>query len=87
MHKKCSVCHLAYQREPGYFTGATLVGCLLCTAVVGVWVIVLFLLFPEWSDLYVHGLAIVLMSLLIPLVMRYARVLWMTMDRAIDVSN
>ncbi len=86
MNPVCPVCKLLFTREPGYFTGATVMSYFLCTMVVVIWLVVIYTLFPEWSDLWVHGLSMALMLPFIPYVMRYARVLWITMDRSIDIS-
>src|SRR5262249_5899588 len=81
MNKSCPVCRLVFEREPGYFTGALAFCYVFCTMLVVVWVIVLSQLFPEWSDILLHGLSLAVMLPFIPYVMRYARVIWMTMDR------
>ncbi|HVZ39021.1 MAG TPA: DUF983 domain-containing protein [Candidatus Kapabacteria bacterium] len=86
MLKVCSVCHLVYQREPGYFTGATFFSYALGTTLVGIWIIIFFTFFPELPDIWVHGLALALMLPFLPIIMRYSRILWMMMDRSIDIS-
>lgn len=86
MNRCCAVCRLKFEREPGYFSGAACFSYLILPMIVVLWLVVLYTLFPQWSDLAVHGLSLALMLPFIPYVIRYSRVLWMTMDRAIDVS-
>src|SRR5689334_13757773 len=50
MNPECPVCHLKFEREPGYFSGAVFFSFLICAAVTVIWFIVLWLLFPLWND-------------------------------------
>ncbi len=78
MNVKCSECGFVFEREPGYFTGATPLS-------YGLGFIVtlptfLFLLFKDISlgwTVAIPGIQLVLLS---PLLFRFSRLIWLHMD-------
>jgi uncharacterized protein (DUF983 family) len=81
MHTRCPVCELLYDREPGYFLGSLYIsyGISCIVLMLGLWCA--HLLFPN-TDLGWLILALAVLYLpFVPLVTRYARVLWIYFDR------
>ncbi len=79
-HEHCPVCGLKYEREPGYFTGGMVFSYTLGVFLLTALVILLFLLEPAWSIELVLGVAVVPFLLLVPVIYRYSRVLWLHLD-------
>lgn len=81
MHTRCPVCELLYDREPGYFMGSLYISYGISSIVLMLGLLCAHLLFPE-TDL---GWLILILGILylpfVPLVTRYARVLWIYFDR------
>ncbi len=87
MHHACPVCGHVFEREPGYFVGAMYVSyALAIPAYLTVWGI-LGLLLPGWSDPAILALALPLFVPLAPILFRYARIIWMHLDLAIDRNS
>ena len=82
-YDRCPACNLKYEREPGYFLGAMYFSYLLSIPPVLVLVLSLWWLTRLRFDT-VLGLAFVAYLPLVPVVTRFARVLWMHMDRHFD---
>ena len=81
MHARCPVCGLVFEREPGYFIGALYLSYGMASLILLVGFGLLHLLLPAW-DLGLLVLVVgVLFLPLAPAVTRYARVLWMYLDR------
>jgi uncharacterized protein (DUF983 family) len=82
MHDQCPVCGLRFEREPGYFTGAMSLS--YGVAIVGtapVW------LMMAWLGRSLAEVLLVIGPLLVlgcPWLFRYARVLWLHLDQAVD---
>jgi len=78
MHLACPVCHLVYEREPGYFTGA-----MYASYFLGI-----FLTLPVWMWMLFAGaelvpilvVAFLLVIALTPVSFHYSRVIWMHID-------
>ncbi len=78
MHAACPVCHLVYEREPGYFTGA-----MYASYFLGI-----FLTLPVWMWMLFAGaelvpilvVAFLLVLALTPVSFHYSRVIWMHID-------
>jgi len=86
MPERCAVCGLYYEREHGYFVGAMAISYGLAIAVVAVLFFAL-LAITHWSlewVLLVSGIAFLPLA---PLCLRYARALWIYLDRRIDPSD
>lgn len=79
----CSVCRLVFEREPGYFTGAMVVGYAVAVVVYAALVLLLWTL-PGWSAELALVVAAALFLLTVPAIFRYARVIWMHFDHAVD---
>lgn len=81
MNDKCPTCGLTFEREPGYFLGAMYISYGMSVGVMGLFMLIGHLLWPE-VDLgwMVLGAAVVYLPL-VPLVFRYSRVIWIHFDR------
>jgi uncharacterized protein (DUF983 family) len=84
MSRHCPVCDLRFEREPGYFLGAMYVSYAFASVVIGLSLVVLYQIFPAWSDLAVYGGSLVILLPFVPFIFRYSRVIWMTFDRSLD---
>jgi uncharacterized protein (DUF983 family) len=82
MNRRCPICGIAFEREPGYFLGAMYFSYGMGVAAVTPLVVVG--LARDWSRPLIGGAAIVELTLLSPLVFRYSRVFWMYMDQHFD---
>ena len=83
MEDACPVCGLVYEREHGYFVGAMAIGYGLATVVLGAlfFLFALGLRWPLEAALLAAG-AVFLFT--VPFVFRYARSLWIHLDRRMD---
>ena len=86
MHARCPVCALKFEREPGYFLGAMVIGYTLAVPVMGVAVLLLWRATAwEWNRILIAaGLALLPF---VPAITRWARVLWIHFDRAVDPED
>jgi uncharacterized protein (DUF983 family) len=83
MHEKCPVCGLKYEREPGYFLGAMYFSYLLSLPP-GLILVLLLWRWTGWPfDTVMLG-AFVCYLPLVPAVTRWARVVWLYVDRYFD---
>jgi uncharacterized protein (DUF983 family) len=83
MNDQCSVCHLWFEREEGYFLGAMIVDyalAMVITTVIGA----LLWTFTHWSFEKLCIVAIVIFLPAVPIVTRLGRVLWIYLDQFID---
>src|SRR5947207_12465539 len=83
MHRECPVCGLKFEREPGYFLGAMYFSYMLSIPPVLV-LMLLFWRFTAWRIEAVVIAAFVAYLPLVPLVTRFARVVWIYVDRHFD---
>lgn len=83
LHKSCPVCGLVYEREPGYFVGSLYVGYTFGILILGAFTLVGYLIFPEVDLGWIVLGAVFVFLPFVPATTRYARVLWMYVDRAI----
>src|SRR6266496_6012680 len=83
MYERCPACNLKYEREPGYFLGAMYFSYLLSIPPVLVLVLLLWWLTSLRFDLVLLA-AFVAYLPLVPAVTRFARVLWLYLDRHFD---
>jgi len=81
MHERCPECGHRFEREPGYFLGSLYASYFLSIPLLGLLFALLYWLdvFP-WPAEYVVLAAAVPYLLLMPAVVRYARVIWMHID-------
>ena len=83
MNERCPVCDLKYEREQGYFLGAMYFSYML--SIPPVLVLVLFLWWlTSWRFDLVLVAAFVAYLPMVPAVTRFARVLWLYLDRHFD---
>jgi uncharacterized protein (DUF983 family) len=80
MRESCPECGHKFEREPGYFTGAMYASYFLAIPVLGLITLLLYWLLPGWELENVVLLAALPFVLLVPLVFRYSRVVWMHID-------
>jgi uncharacterized protein (DUF983 family) len=83
MHEQCLVCGLKFEREPGYFLGAMYFSYMLSIPPVLV-LLLLFRRFTSWRFDVVVVAAFVAYLPFVPVVTRFARVVWMYLDRHFD---
>ena len=81
MNRRCQVCELEFEREPGYFTGAMYISyglAVLSVAPTG-WLLFRLAVPDVWLYIAI-GLQLVLTS---PLLFRYSRTLWLHLDQLV----
>ena len=83
MYEKCPVCGLKYEREPGYFLGAMYFSYLLSIPP-GLVIVLLLWRWTGWPFDKVMLGAFFCYLPLVPVVTRWARVIWMYVDRYFD---
>jgi uncharacterized protein (DUF983 family) len=82
MHPVCPACGLRFEREPGYFTGAMYASYALgIVLTLPVWIPLLVTGAPVWL---IAGATALELLVLLPLLFRYSRVLWMQLDFAFN---
>jgi|GEM_PF-6900585 len=81
MNNRCPACGMAFNREPGFFSGASMIGmCISFPATLFIlWL--LLLLVPTLSLMGATALAFVLYLPLLPITLRLSRVLWLEIGR------
>jgi uncharacterized protein (DUF983 family) len=81
MHETCPSCGHRFEREPGYFIGAMYASYFLAVPTVGLlaWAINVWVV-PQWSLEWAIVLATPPFLLVVPLIFRYSRVIWMHID-------
>ncbi|MEI7688181.1 MAG: DUF983 domain-containing protein [Planctomycetota bacterium] len=83
LHKQCPECGLVYEREPGYFVGSLYISYAFAIVILGLFTLIGHLIFPEIDLGWIVLGAIVAFLPFVPTATRYARVLWMYLDRTI----
>ncbi len=83
MHERCPNCGLKFEREQGYFIGAMYISYLISIPP-GLVIVLLLWRITGWPFNNVMLGAFFVYLPLVPLVTRYARVLWMYVDRHFD---
>jgi hypothetical protein len=81
MHARCPICDLLFDREPGYFLGSLYISYGMSTAILLLGLLIGSLLFPNFDLGWLVLILGVLYLPLVPLMTRYARVLWIWFDR------
>jgi uncharacterized protein (DUF983 family) len=81
MNERCPVCHLQFEREPGYFMGSLYISYGMATILllIGLWIGST--LFPEMDLGWIVLICAACFVPFVPMVTRYARVLWIYFDR------
>lgn len=80
MHATCPVCGYRYQPDAGYFLGALYINYPIGAVVLGGLTLLVHLLLPSWSWPAAMTLALVPFLLTVPMIVRWARVIWMHFD-------
>ncbi len=83
MFERCAVCHLRYEREPGYFMGAMYFSFGLALPIIAVIAAVLWAVTGWWITKATLW-AVVLFLPLAPAITLLSRVLWIYLDQTID---
>ena len=85
MRPACEVCHLRFEREEGYWTGAMLINWLLvCSVVTPVWVIMFVRSVPFPAILLA---TVMILVTFLPLFFRYSRAIWLYLDHGVDTGK
>ncbi len=84
MNAVCPACGHRFEREPGYFLGAMYVSYGIAVALYLGLVVLLRLLIPSLSEGLALPAALLLFMPFVPLIFRYARVIWMHLDWSLD---
>ena len=81
----CDQCHYPYEREEGYFTGASWMINYTVTALTGLGSVAVLkiLLFPELNTLIVISIASVLMIFFSAMMMPFSKALWLVIDHVL----
>ena len=83
MNNDCPVCHLPFLREAGYYLGAMYVSYAL--GVFTVLPVAIFLaIVVEWSLWVVMTIMVVQTLVMVPLFLRFSRIIWLHVDEAVD---
>jgi len=83
MYESCPVCGLKFEREQGYFLGAMYVSYGLSIVPVLLFVLLIWKVTGWRYDVSIAA-AFVLYLPFVPFVTRFARVVWMYIDQAVD---
>lgn len=87
MHRECPECGLLFDREPGYFIGSLYISYTYAIVILGLFTLIGHLLAPAVDLGWIVLGAIVAFVPLVPSATRYARVLWIYVDRLIWPSR
>src|SRR2546430_475077 len=81
MNARCPVCNLLFEREPGYFMGSLYISYALAIVFLlfGLWIGALLL--PDLDLGWIVLLSAACFVPFVPMVTRYARVIWIFFDR------
>jgi len=82
MHAACPVCGLQFEREPGYWMGSLYVNYAIALALCLPLIVLLAL--AKASVPAIVAATTIELVLLSPVIIRYARLIWMYIDQAID---
>ena len=83
MYETCPVCQMKFDREQGYFIGAMYVSYGLSIPPMAA-LVILFWRIAGWPFGTAVILAFVAYLPLVPLVVRFSRVIWVYIDRSVD---
>jgi uncharacterized protein (DUF983 family) len=84
MYNLCPACGMKFEREPGYFIGAMYISYAFAAFFIGVVSFLVSLVLPALGFAWTVLIAAVLMLPLVPMMIRYSKILWMTIDRTLD---
>jgi membrane protein YdbS with pleckstrin-like domain len=80
MHPRCPRCDVAFEPEQGYFVGSMYLAYAFAVAIVGGLTLAGVHLWPEVRAHVVFAFAALAYLPLVPLVFRFSRLVWMTLD-------
>jgi len=83
MHERCSVCHLRFEREPGYFLGAMYISYGIALVFITV-VAFVFWAITHWWITKDTIWAVILFLPFAPAITYFSRVLWIYLDQTFD---
>ena len=83
MHERCPVCHLKFEREPGYFLGAMYVSYVLAIPPL-LLLATIFWLYAHWRYELAMLAALIAYLPFVPMAARLSRVVWMHIDQTFD---
>jgi uncharacterized protein (DUF983 family) len=86
MFERCPVCHLLFEREPGYFLGAMYISYSLGLPVIALFAALLWAITGWWLTKDVIW-AVVLFLPLAPAITFLSRVLWIYLDQKLDPAR
>jgi uncharacterized protein (DUF983 family) len=84
MYNLCPACGLKFEREPGYFIGALYISYAFAAFYIGIVSFIVSLVLPGLDFVWTVLTAAALMTPFVPAMIRYSKVLWMTIDRTLD---
>lgn len=84
MYNLCPACGLKFEREPGYFVGAMYISYAFAAFFIGVVSFLVSLVLPQLEFAWTVLIAAVFMLPFVPAMIRYSKILWMTIDRTLD---
>jgi hypothetical protein len=86
MYDDCSVCHLKYEREPGYFLGAMYISYGLALVTIALLSVVVWAVTDWWiTRAAIWGM--VLFLPFAPMITLLSRVLWIYLDQSVDPAR
>ena len=83
MHERCSVCHLRFEREPGYFLGAMYISYGLALVFI-TGVATIFWATTHWWITKDTIWGVILFLPFAPAITYFSRVLWIYLDQTVD---
>ena len=84
MRDSCDTCGYRFEREPGYFVGAMYVSYAMAVGAYAGLVLLCQRLLPGLSPAAALGAVFPPFLLLVPVIFRYSRIVWMHFDRLFD---
>jgi uncharacterized protein (DUF983 family) len=84
MNRQCPVCGLWFEREPGYFVGSMYISYAFAVLIIALLMFIVSLIAPDLPFHWAFIIAAVAFLPSVPIIVRYSRVIWMHIDRAID---
>ncbi len=84
MYPQCPQCGLTFEREAGYFIGSMYISYAMATVILGLAMVLFYYLPPSLPDIAIFGFGCLVLLPFVPMIIRYSRVIWMNVDRALD---
>lgn len=82
MNETCPVCHIKFEREDGYFMMSVFIGYAIGATIALPICLVLYWLDAPFAYYFIFTIGTFL--LLLPLIFRYARLIWLHIDELLD---